>query len=117
MAYEILDKKSYDFALRIVNLYKYLKDNKNNYGLGDQIVRSGTSIGANISEGIFSQSNSDNIAKFTIALKEANETRYWLRLLRDAGVITKEQGDSLIEDCAEIIKILVASIKTLKNHQ
>ncbi len=115
MAYEILSDKSYSFALKIVELYRYLRESHQNYGLGDQVLRSGTSIGANISEAVYSQSTSDNISKLSIALKEANETKYWLRFLTDASYILEETGCKMLEDCEELIKMLVAVIKTLKS--
>ncbi len=114
MAYEILQDKSMSFAIRIVNMYKHLKTHHQNYGLGDQVLRSGTSIGANISEAIYSQSVADNISKFHIALKEASETRYWIKLLTHTNYITTEQGNSLIADCSELISILITTIKSLK---
>ncbi len=116
MAYEVLSDKSYSFAVRVVELHKRLKKKKQNYCMGDQVLRSATSIGANVCEGIYSQSILDNIAKFSIALKEANETRYWLRLLKDTGYINEEEGTQLIIDCFELIKILIAILKTLKSQ-
>lgn len=117
MAYEILCNKSYDFALRVVKMYKYLEAKRKNYCMADQVLRSATSIGANIREGVFAQSRTDNIAKFSISLKEANESLYWLRLLTDGEYITKAQGESLKNDCTELIKMLVVAIKTLKNNK
>lgn len=115
MAYEILSNKSYTFALNVVKMYRCLVDKRLNYGLGDQIIRSATSIGANISEAIYAQSTSDNISKFSIALKEANETKYWLRLLTDASYVSEEEGRKMLENCEELIKMLVAVVKTLKS--
>ncbi len=115
MPYEILSEKSYAFAIRIVRMYKHLKSKDMAYGLGNQVLRSGTSIGANISEAIYSHTTADNIFKFSIALKEANETRYWLRLLSDTDYISQEVGQSMIGDCEEIIKLLTSAIKTLKS--
>ncbi len=116
MAYEILEQKSYTFALRVVKMHKELRAKRMNYGIGDQVLKSATSVGANISEAIFSQSVPDNIAKFAISLKEANETRYWLRLLTDAEYLSKEKGEQLISECTELIKMLVAVSKTLKSR-
>ncbi len=116
MAYEIIESKSYAFAKRIVKLHKYLRKEQNHYGLGNQVLRSGTSIGANVNEAVYSQSVLDNISKLSIALKEANETRYWLRLLTDTGYITVEEGNSLLTDCTELIKILTAIVRSLKTN-
>ena len=80
----IVQKKSYVFALRIINLYKFLKSERNEYDLSRQILKSGTSIGANIEEAIGAQSKKDFISKLSIAYKEARETHYWIRLLRDS---------------------------------
>ena len=110
----VLKTKSYAFALRTVNLSKHLAFQKSEYVLSKQILRSGTSIGANVTEGNRAQSKSDFVHKLSIALKEAAETEYWLCLLRDSEFITEEQADSLIKDCIELQKILIASIKTAK---
>lgn len=110
-----LKNKSYKFALRIVKLYKFLTDEKKEYVLSKQCMRSGTSIGANITEGNQEQSTVDFIHKLSIALKEAFETEYWLCLLREAEFITEKQAESLIADCHELQKMLTASIKTSKS--
>lgn len=110
----VLKDKSYKFALRIVNLYKHLTEEKREYVLSKQILRSGTSIGANISEGNQAQSKPDFVHKLSIANKEAFETEYWLCLLRDAEYITEKQAESLIVSCNELQKILTPSIKTAK---
>lgn len=111
----VLKDKSYKFALRVVKLYKFLAEDKKEYVLSKQCLRSGTSIGANITEGNQAQSAADFIHKLSIALKESFETEYWLCLLRDAEYITEKQAESLIADCNEIQKILTASIKTSKS--
>ncbi len=111
----ILKTKSYNFALRTVKLYKYLVDEKKEYVLSKQILRSGTSIGANIEEANQAQSKADFIHKLSIAHKEAFETHYWLRLLRDSEILETKIAQSLFEDCEEIQKILTSSIKTSKN--
>jgi four helix bundle protein len=95
-------------------LYQYLCKTQNEYILSKQIVRSGTSIGANIEEGIAGQSRNDFAAKFQISLKEARETRYWLRLLRDTDYLDSKLAESLITDAEEIIKILTAILKTTR---
>jgi len=114
MKENILRDKSYQFALRIVKLYRYLADDKKEYVLSKQILRSGTSIGANIEEANQAQSTSDFIHKLSIALKEAFETNYWLRLLRDSEILSAKQANSVLEDCEELQKLLTASIKTTK---
>jgi len=111
-----LKTKSYAFALRVVNLYKYLAFESKEFVLSKQILRSGTSIGANIVEGNRGQSKSDFINKLAISLKEADETEYWLNLLRDGHFITAAQAESLLSDCRELQKMLTASIKTAKNR-
>ncbi len=112
----IIETKSFDFAVRIVKLYKYLTAEKKEYVLSRQLLRSGTSIGANVSEAQKSQSTPDFYTKLTIALKEANETDYWLRLLYATGYITKRQHQSMSCDIKEIISILVSITKTVKNN-
>lgn len=109
-----LKTKSYAFALRIVKLYKYLAFETKEYVLSKQILRSGTSIGANITEGNRAQSKIDFVHKLSIALKEADETEYWLSLLRDSDFITAHQAESLLIDCLELQKMLTSSIKTAK---
>lgn len=112
IAYE----KSLDFAVRIVKLYNYLKEYKKEYIMSKQLMRSGTSIGANISEAVKGQSRKDFTAKIYIALKEANETSYWLELLKRTEYLSEKEYISLNEDLGEIIKILMATTKTLKNQ-
>ena len=115
MANSVLQDKSLAFAVRIVKFYKYLSDEKREYVLSKQILRSGTSIGANVSESKNAQSNADFINKLSIALKEADETRYWLELLRLSDIISKEEFEPLDKDAAELVALLTASIKTLKS--
>lgn len=109
--------KSKSFAIRIISLYKYLAEEKKEFVLSKQILRSGTSIGANLSESRYAISKSDFIAKVYIALKETSETQYWLELLFQTQFIPQEMFDSLIRDCNEIIKILTKTTKTLKEIQ
>ncbi|MEQ1923148.1 MAG: four helix bundle protein [Pyrinomonadaceae bacterium] len=111
-----LKTKSYAFALRVVKLYKYLSFETKEFVLSKQILKSGTSIGANVVEGNRGQSKLDFVHKLSIALKEADETEYWLNLLRDGDFITSAQADSLLADCLELQKMLVASIKTAKKN-
>lgn len=110
----IIKEKSEAFSKRIVRLYKYLTQQKGETIISKQIYRSGTSIGANIAESKFAQSPADFISKLSIALKEANETEYWLKNLFYGDNITERQYTSMFNDVEEIIKILVKSIKTLK---
>ena len=107
----IVETKSFDFAVRIVNLYKYLKSEKNEYVLSKQILRCGTSIGANVSEAQKAQSKADFNAKMNIALKEANETEYWLRLLYKTEYLTDIEYSNIKNDIKELIAILVSICK------
>lgn len=108
--------KSKSFALRIIKLYKYLCSEKNEYVLSKQLLRSGTSIGANIKEAIRGQSKADFVFKLNISLKEASETEYWLELLHESDYITYAQFESIHGDCVEIIKILTSIIKSSKEE-
>ena len=110
----ILKQKSFDFAVRIVNLYKYLKKEHSEYILSQQIIRSGTSVGALIREAEHAESLKDFAHKLNIGLKEANETQYWLDLLYTTAFITKKMYESIIKDCEELLKLLTASVKTTK---
>lgn len=110
----IIEVKSFDFAVRIFKLKDYLVNEKKEYDVSRQILRSGTSIGANVSEAERGQSKSDFYAKMTIALKEANETNYWLRLLKANDYITEQEYESLNKDLDEVISLLVAITKTTK---
>lgn len=107
----IIQAKSYAFALRIVKLSQFLVSKKKEFVLSKQILRSGTSVGANVEEAIGGQSKKDFFAKMTIAYKEARETKFWLRLIRDADYIDQELAFSLLNDCEEILKI-VGKIQT-----
>ena len=108
MEENIILSKSKDFALRIIKLYQYLCENKKEYVLSKQILRSGTSIGANAKEGANAQSKADFNTKMYIAYKEANETEYWLELLHESGYIDDKAFESIYSDCKGIIKILAA---------
>ncbi|PLY09136.1 MAG: four helix bundle protein [Arcobacter sp.] len=112
----ILKDKSYQFAIRIVKLTKYLQEEKKESILSKQILRSGTAIGALISESEFAQSKPDFISKLHIALKEANETNYWIDLLRDSEYINDKMYGSIQPEIKELISILVSSIKTSKEN-
>ncbi len=102
------------FALRIIKLYKYLREVKGEYVMSKQILRSGTSIGANARESLNAESPLDFIHKMGIALKEANETQYWLELLHESGYIKDEEFDSIYPECSRIVGTLVNIIKTKK---
>ncbi|MBE6700855.1 MAG: four helix bundle protein [Ruminococcaceae bacterium] len=106
-------EKSFAFAIRIVNLYKYLKENHNEHVLSKQLLRSGTSIGANVAEAQRGQSKADFVAKMSIALKEANETQYWIKLLYKTEYLNKSQYESINTDINELISILTAICKTI----
>ena len=106
--------KSMAFAVRIVNLYKYLEKEKQEYVLSKQLLRSGTSIGANVREGTYGQSRADFLSKMSIALKEASETEYWLELLAKTEYLTSEQYESVKSDCIEVAKLLTSIVKSTK---
>ena len=106
--------KSYAFALRIIKAYKFLCEEKKEFVLSKQILRSGTAIGALIKEAEHAQSRPDFINKMNVALKEANETEYWLRLIYDSDYIAKASFESIRQDCAELVCLLVKIVKTSK---
>ena len=117
MRNDILTSKGFDFSLRIIKLYKYLTQKNKEYILSKQVLRSGTAIGALISEAEFAQSKADFINKMYVALKEANETRYWLKLLYHSDYITSEMFCSILPDIEELLRLLVSTTKTAKeNH-
>ena len=109
----VIQKKSYSFALRVIKLYQFLSK-KNEFVLSKQILRSGTSIGANVEEAIGSQSGKEFYSKMCLVYKEARETEYWLRLLRDSNLLSESQSNSMIKDCRELIRITGSIQKTLK---
>ena len=110
----VVEDKSFRFAVRTVNLAKHLRDTENEYVLSKQVLRSGTSIGANITESQQAQSRADFLSKLEIALKETAETKYWLRLLHATDYLSKAEFDSMYADCSEIEKLLVSIIKSTK---
>lgn len=110
----IIRDKSKEFAIRIIKFYKYLNDERKEYDIARQILRSGTSVGANIRESEYAQSKADFIHKLSISVKEANETAYWLEILIESGLIEKQQVDSLYEQNVELIKLLTSIIKSSK---
>jgi len=113
MKENIIKEKSYAFALEIIETYKKL-GNKKEFILSKQLVRSGTSIGANIEEAIGAQSKKDFISKISISYKEARETHYWLNLLTDSNFLNKTESDKLIKDCEELLKIIGAIQRSSK---
>lgn len=113
MSESIIEKKTLVFSQRIIDLYKYLLKDKNEFVLSKQILRSGTSIGANVAEGLDGESRADFKHKLNIALKEASETIYWLKLIKYGGYINDDGYDSLYSDAKEIKAILVSIIKTI----
>ena len=113
----IIEIKSFDYAVRIVNLYRYLTEEKKEVVLSKQLLRSGTSIGANVAEAERGQTKPDFNAKMNVALKEANETYYWLRLLYKTGYINEKEFESIKEDTKEIIAILMSICKKTNSFQ
>ena len=112
----IVEGKSFDFSVRIVNLYKYLTTTKQEYVMSKQLLRSGTSIGANVCEAQQAQSPMDFLSKMSIALKEAYESDYWLRLLQKTEYLNKDEYNSIISDCRAITKLLVTIVKSTKEN-
>jgi len=113
----IVNKKSYLFSIRIVKLYRFLIENKKEFVLSKQALRSGTSVGAIIREAEQAESTADFIHKLSISLKEAKETEYWLSILKDTDYIDKPMFDSITKDCDEVISLLTRIIKTTKANQ
>ena len=113
----MLAEKSIAFAIRIVKCYKYLVNEKNEYVMAKQILRSGTSIGANVHEAIYAQSKADFMSKMSISLKEASETSYWLVLLRKTDFIDEKIYSSLKGEVDEIIRIIVSTLKTVRKNE
>ena len=115
MKENVLKIKSFRFAIRIVNLYKFLCDTKKEYVLSKQVLRSGTSVGAMIREAEHSESKADFVHKMAVAQKETNETLYWLELLYETAFISKNEFESINTDAIELIKLITGSIKTAKS--
>ncbi len=116
MRENVLLDKSFAFAIRIVNLYKYLCAEKKEYVLSKQLLKCGTSIGANVNEAQDAQSRNDFISKLSISLKETRETRYWIELLKETNFLTVKEAGSLLKDLAEITKLLISIIKSAKEN-
>ena len=116
MKENIIKEKSFDFALRIIKLYQYLTEQKREYVLSKQLLRSGTSVGANVREGEQAESKADFIHKMAISLKEANESDYWIELLHKSGYLDDAQFQSLNADAITLIKLLTSIIKKSKGN-
>lgn len=114
LKFNTIEVKSYDFAIRIVNLHKYLNRQKEIHSLSNQMLRSGTAIGALIQEAVHAQSKADFLNKMNVSLKEANETMYWIRLLHSNNYLKDNEFASIHKDCEEIVKLLASIVKTTK---
>ena len=112
----VIENKSFQFAIRIVRLYKFLCEEKKEYILSKQLLRAGTSIGANVTESQQAQSKPDFVSKISVALKEASETKHWIKLLGATEYLSENQTKSILDDCVEIEKILVTILKSAKNQ-
>ena len=112
-----LTKKSYLFGVRIVKMVKYIKCTPKEYGMLNQVFRSGAAIGALVSEAAYAQSPADFVNKLSVALKECNETLYWLNILKDTEYLQEKEYESMNADCREILALLVSSIKTTKSNK
>lgn len=113
---DVVQKKSFKFAVRIYKLTRYLSDEKREHVLAKQLLRSGTSVGANLREAKYAQSRNDFVSKASIALKEIAETEYWLDLLNETGILSGKEYQSIQADCSELIKLLTAIVKTTKQN-
>ena len=116
MGNSIIADKSFAFAVRIIKLYKWMCREQREFILSKQILRSGTSVGANVAEALQGQSKRDFLMKMNIALKEASETKYWLRLLRETDYLTERQQCSILNDCIELEKLLTSIVRTTSNN-
>ncbi|NEU05857.1 four helix bundle protein [Clostridium sp. ATCC 25772] len=116
MKENLIYEKTFNFAIEIVKLYKYLSNQKKEFILSKQVLRSGTSIGANINEAIVAQSKKDFLSKMNIALKEAAETQYWIKLLIATNYIDRNHSKTLINECKEINRILRSIVKTIRDN-
>ena len=111
-----LTKKSYLFGVRIVKMVKFIKCTPKEYGMLNQVFRSGTAIGALVSEAAYAQSSANFINKLSVALKECNETLYWLNILKDTEYLNEKEYESMNTDCREVLALLISSIKTTKQN-
>ncbi len=112
----MISLKSKQFALHIINLHRYLCDNQKEYILFKQLLRSGTGIGANIREAVYGQTKADFFSKMCISLKDATEISYWLELLHESGYLDDKSFDSIYSNCTELLKLLTAITKKVKNN-
>ena len=112
----VVEEKSFVFAVKVVKAVRKLKEERREYELASQLMRSGTSIGANVAEAKHAQSKKDYVSKFSIAQKEASETRYWLRLLSATEMMVEEEITELVGDVDELLRIIVSIIKTTKER-
>ena len=110
----VVEEKSFQFAIRVIRLYQYLRSKKKEFVLSKQLLRSGTSIGANVAEAQQAQSRADFLSKINIALKEAAETEYWIRLLRATDYMEEKEFLSIYDDCEQVKKLLVSIVKSTK---
>ena len=110
----IIKDKSFKFALKIIKLYQFISEEKKEYVLSKQVLRSGTAVGALVEEAVQAESKADFIHKLSIANKEANETHYWLKLLKESGYLEENIANSIFKDCTEVIKIITSIINTSK---
>lgn len=115
MKQSIIGEKSFLFSLQIVQSYKNLVVSKKEFVLSKQLLRSGTSVGANVSEALFGQSNKDFVSKLSIARKEANETKYWIRILRGSDMMNDIEAENLLDKCDELLRMLTAIIQTTRS--
>ena len=113
----IVQQKSYEFALRVVRLHTYLNNEKKEYIISNQLFRAGTSIGANLAEAKYAQSRADFISKCHIALKESSESSYWISLLHDSDILSDTEYDSISQDLNELLALLTSIVKTSKKSQ
>lgn len=116
MKSNLIKDKSFAFSVRIVNLYRYLIKSKKEFVLSKQLLRSGTSIGANIEEAVGGQSKNDFISKLAVAYKESRETNYWIKLLKETKYLSDKEANSLLDDCEELIKIISKIQITAKSN-
>lgn len=116
MADSVTLDKSKDFAIRIVKLYKYLREDKREYVMSKQLLRCGTSIGANLTEALYGISRKDFLAKVSISLKECAETKYWLELLNRTEYLNDNEFKSIFDDCTELIKLLASTVITTRKN-
>ncbi|MDE5643233.1 MAG: four helix bundle protein [Muribaculaceae bacterium] len=112
MASDVISEKSFKFASRCIRLHLYLSERRSVCDISRQLLRSGTSIGANVREGLFAQTKADFLTKYSIAKKEASECLYWIELLKDTEILTMSEADSMICDCKELLSLLIATCKT-----